>query len=132
MAMKKRIRKNDLIFLGIVAALVFLVYLAMVTRSGSIDESMDAGVEITVDGELYGVYPLQTDTEITIAPKGETANVLVIAGGQADMREADCPDKLCVHQRAISKTNETIVCLPNRVVVTVVGGRESEIDSIAK
>ncbi len=130
--MKKRIRKNDLIFLGIVAALVFLVYLAMVTRSGSIDESMDAGVEITVDGELYGVYPLQTDTEITIAPKGETANVLVIAGGQADMREADCPDKLCVHQRAISKTNETIVCLPNRVVVTVVGGRESEIDSIAK
>ncbi len=132
MAMKKRIRKNDLIFLGIVAALVFLVYLAMVTSSGSIDESMDAGVEITVDGELYGVYPLQTDTEITIAPKGETANVLVIAGGQADMREADCPDKLCVHQRAISKTNETIVCLPNRVVVTVVGGRESEIDSIAK
>lgn len=130
--MKKRIRKNDLIFLGIVAALVFLVYLAMVTSSGSIDESMDAGVEITVDGELYGVYPLQTDTEITIAPKGETANVLVIAGGQADMREADCPDKLCVHQRAISKTNETIVCLPNRVVVTVVGGRESEIDSIAK
>ncbi len=82
--------------------------------------------------EPYKDYPLQTDTEITIAPKGETANVLVIAGGQADMREADCPDKLCVHQRAISKTNETIVCLPNRVVVTVVGGRESEIDSIAK
>ena len=52
--------------------------------------------------------------------------------GTADITEADCPDKLCVHQRAISKTKETIVCLPNKVVVEVTGSEESELDSVAK
>lgn len=130
--MKKRIRKNDLIFLGILAALVLVISIVMTVGAGRGGEAEDARVEITVDGEVYGVYPLHTDTEISILREGEPANVLVIKDGQAKMREADCPDRLCVHQRAISKTSETIVCLPNRVVVTVVGGRESEIDSIAK
>ena len=48
------------------------------------------------------------------------------------MVEADCPDKLCVHQKAISKNNETIICLPNKVVVQVTSGEESEFDSVAK
>ena len=48
------------------------------------------------------------------------------------MIEADCPDQLCVHQKAISKDRETIVCLPNKVVVEVKSKTESEFDSIAK
>ena len=63
---------------------------------------------------------------------GKTTNLLVIKDGKADVTEADCPDKLCVHQKAISKTNETIVCLPNKVVVQVIGAGESELDSIAR
>ncbi|MFR5116202.1 MAG: NusG domain II-containing protein [Eubacterium sp.] len=31
------------------------------------------------------------------------------------MISADCPDKLCVNQHAISSNGETIVCLPNKV-----------------
>ena len=46
------------------------------------------------------------------------------------MTEADCPDQLCVHQRAISKQKQTIVCLPNRVVVEVIGGEDAGLDSI--
>ena len=80
-------------------------------------------VEVTVDGEIYGTYPLKDEQEISILPEGatETTNFLVITEGQADMKSADCPDKLCVHQAAISHVGETIVCLPNRVVVTIIG-----------
>ena len=48
------------------------------------------------------------------------------------MTDADCPDLLCVHQRAIDKEDETIVCLPNKVVVKVVGAKQkSDLDSVA-
>ena len=89
-------------------------------------------MEVTVDGKIYGTYPLDKDEEISIQKDGKTTNLLVIRDGKADVTEADCPDKLCVHQKAISKTNETIVCLPNKVVVQVIGAGESELDSIAR
>ena len=48
------------------------------------------------------------------------------------MEDASCPDQLCVHQNAIDKTGQTIVCLPNKVVVTVENGEEDEVDIMAK
>lgn len=91
-----------------------------------------AQVIVTVDGEVYGTYSLAEEQEIPIIQRGVTTNLLVIRDGEADMIEADCPDKLCVHQKAVSKNNETIVCLPNKVVVQVTGSEESGFDSIAK
>ena len=60
--------------------------------------------------------------------------VLLIAGaafGKAKMTDADCPDQLCVHQKAASKNHESIICLPNKVVVEVDGSEESEFDAVA-
>ncbi len=36
------------------------------------------------------------------------------------MKEADCPDKVCVGMRRISKSGETIVCLPHKLVIAIV------------
>ena len=58
-------------------------------------------------------------------------NTLTIAERKADMTDADCPDLLCVHQKAISKDGETIVCLPNKVVVTVISSEKSDMDAVA-
>ncbi len=35
------------------------------------------------------------------------------------MDKADCPDKLCVKQGKISKSGESIICLPHKVVVKI-------------
>ncbi|MFR4337598.1 MAG: NusG domain II-containing protein [Lachnospira pectinoschiza] len=50
------------------------------------------------------------------------------------MTDADCPDKLCVKTGMISKTGETIVCLPHRVVVEIIGAAadDSGVDSIVR
>ena len=113
--MKKRISRNDVIFLAILLAVV-TVFLVVYERTGT---RADAGacVRVTVDG---------------IVQDGVTTNVLTIRDGRADMTEADCPDKLCVHQKAISKNHEMIVCLPNKVVVEVTGSEENGFDSIAR
>ena len=120
--------KKDRIFLIAVFAVLLLAAAVFYLRQSG-DGAM---VLVTVGGEEYGTYPLLEHATVSIEQDGVVTNVLNIENGEADMTEADCPDKLCVHQRAISKTNETIVCLPNEVVVQVIGAEESELDSIAK
>ena len=67
-------------------------------------------VRVTVDGTVFGEYPLDRDDVIDIET-GEGTNTLTIVDGQADMTEADCPDKICVDHIAISRAGESIVCL---------------------
>ncbi len=84
-------------------------------------------VIVEVNGKLTGTYSLNEDQEITI---NQGSNILEIKNGKANMIEADCPDQLCVHQRAVSANHENIICLPNRVVVEIRSKAESQIDAV--
>lgn len=85
-------------------------------------------ITVKVNGKIEGVYSLGEDQEIEI--NGGT-NHLVIKNGKADMTEADCPDKLCVNQKAVSKNHESIICLPNKVIVEVDSSENSEFDAVS-
>lgn len=90
-------------------------------------------VVITIDGEEYGRYPLHNNVEIPIKVDGETTNYLIIQDGMADMIRAECPDQTCVNMKAISLDGETIVCLPNKVVVEVESDTNtSKLDAMAQ
>jgi hypothetical protein len=91
-------------------------------------KSDGARVDVLSGGKVVASYPLNEDREVDLNYNGY--NLLRIAHGQASVIEADCPDKLCVKQRTISKAGETIICLPHRVVVRVSGGEEPEIDGV--
>lgn len=86
---------------------------------------------VFVDKAEYASYPLDVDGEYEIKTK-KGSNVLVISDGKADMVEADCPDKLCVKQKAANKNGETIVCLPHRVVVEIRSGEKDDLDGVTK
>ncbi len=88
---------------------------AILLIGGRLFRKNGASVTVQVDGELYGIYSLDTDQTIYI----NDTNVLVISEGKAYMSEADCPDGLCIQQGSISVNGTMIVCLPNRVVVQV-------------
>lgn len=87
-------------------------------------------VEVMVDGELYASLPLNEDVEMEIEGVLDSSNYLIIEDGYAKVVEASCPDKLCVDQKKIMYTGETIVCLPNKVVVQVVGEEVASIDAV--
>ncbi len=126
--MRNRFGKNDIILISVLLAAGVIMLFAW--RTGVAD---GARVQVTVDGSIYGTYSLSKENTIEIKDDdGNVTNTLLISGGKADMISADCPDHLCVNQRAISKEKESIICLPNKVVVTVISGEESDIDSISK
>lgn len=124
----KRLKKRDFLLIGGLLALALLLWICV----RQVGNRAGAYVTVTVDGEMYGTYSLDVEQEVPIRRDGVTTNVLVIAEGQADMIQADCPDKLCVHQRSISKSKESIICLPNKVVVTVEQAGSPEYDSMAR
>lgn len=53
-------------------------------------------------------------------------NLVEIGDGRVRVIEADCPDKIDVKQGYISETHEMIVCLPNRLVIEIIGEEDDD------
>lgn len=116
-------KKWDVIF-----AIAVLVIAGVVASWYFLLGKQDAGqITITVGNEMYGTYLLDQDQEIQI----NDTNILVIKDNEADMIDANCPNKECVHQKSISKKGETITCLPNKIIVQVTNGEMAELDGVA-
>lgn len=93
----------------------------------------DDKILITIDGQRYKEVELNKNQTILIEiPKEEGRNTLEIKDGYAKMIDSNCPDHLCEQQHRISKKGETIICLPNKVVVEVKSNEEPQIDGVAK
>jgi hypothetical protein len=124
--MSKGVGKKDILILVVLLA-AFLILFAVFRAAHRTPGGM---VEVKVDGAVYGTYPLEQEQTVEIKKEGRVTNVLTIRDGYADMTEADCPDLLCVHQKRIQAKGETIVCLPNRVVINITDGKEGEMDAV--
>lgn len=108
--------RNDLILLSSVLLIAILaggVYL--LTREPG------ARAVVSVNGDVFATYPLSRDltVELPTGADGSHRNLLVIRDGKVSVTEADCRDRICVGHPPISETGETIVCLPNRLVVEI-------------
>ena len=88
-------------------------------------------VQLKVDGKVIGTYALVEEQRVPFDTK-YGHNTLVIEGGKAHIEDADCPDHYCEDQGKVSKTGETIVCLPHKLVVEVITGEENDVDVVAK
>lgn len=83
---------------------------------------------VRLEGEVLGRYPLGTDARIPIESEGGY-NLLVIQDGQAYMEEADCPHGLCLREGRISRTGETLTCLPHKLTATIEGDKDDAPDA---
>ena len=120
--------RNDLIFIIAILAVVAVGAAALFLLRGE-----GSAVRVEVDGTVMGTYPLSVDREVEIitGENGEELNLLVIENGKATVTTATCPDGICAAHRPISREGESIICLPHKVVITVIGGSREEPDVIA-
>lgn len=86
-------------------------------------------VLVTADGTEVGRYPLDEDRTVTIGE--EDYNVLEIRDGAAAVTEANCGDHTCVRTGQIRRAGETIICLPHRLVVKIIGGGGETADAVS-
>ena len=88
-------------------------------------------VVITLDGRQYGTYSLADDREIEIRGDDFT-NVVQIEDGTVRMLSSDCRNQICVSHAPISRTGETIICLPHKLVIRIEGAKDAEVDAVVR
>lgn len=122
-------KKKDIILIGTILVIALVSFLVLNLRSNHTGNT----VIVSVSGEIYGKYPLNENRVIDVN-ENKGHNRIVINDGKVYMEEADCPDKYCVSQGKISKTGETIVCLPHKLSVEIKNQSEATdgIDAVAK
>lgn len=126
--MNKKFLKNDLIliFSIIVISLLSVTIILLTSKHGNY-------VTIEQNGTITAVLQINKNQKYNIYNEdNEIENTILIENGQVSMIYADCPDKICEKHRAIKNNNESIICLPNKVIVTVTNGLENELDGVAK
>jgi len=88
-------------------------------------------IDILMDNQLVYTTSLNDNCILAIKQDGRCArlktieefdgagNLLAVNNGEANVIQADCPDKICVNMPNINKEDECIVCMPNKLIVIV-------------
>ncbi len=72
------------------------------------------------DGRLIATYELSSDRIVAVPAAGHEIK-LEIRGGRIRIVDADCPRQICEHTGWISRANQRIVCVPNKILIEVKG-----------
>lgn len=118
--LRKNIKKADIILLIIlVCAGLAMTWFSTAASSGG------RKAVVSVDGKVYGTYDLSKNRTVTVRQNGHK-NKIVIKNGKVQMAYSTCRNQVCVEHSAISRTNQQIVCLPNRVMIRIEGKDSNE------
>jgi len=121
-----KLRPNGWDALVALAVVLLAVFCVSVTWLGSTDADLRA--VISVDGtevERIDLTKLDAPTEKTVEANGYTLHLALQPDG-VTMAESDCPTQDCVHTGTITRSGQSIVCLPARVIVQLEGGAASD------
>lgn len=122
--MKGKLKWGDFVLIGAVLLLAAVLFAVLTWRAAG--DTLWA--EVMRDGALVERVQLAPDTDRVIDVDGH--NTIVLRGQTAKMQHADCPDQVCVRTGTLTRAGQTAVCLPNRVVLRLVG-QTTEVDAIA-
>lgn len=117
------IRGGDVLILLLAAGLVGASFGAFWGPRGQGHE-----VLVTVDRDHATTLPLDQDGTFDIDGRLGVSTIMV-DGGRVRFMDSPCPGRYCVHSGWLSFSGEVAACLPNGVVVEVLGG-EREFDAI--
>ena len=78
-------------------------------------------LEIYKNNEILATYSLNQKLKKEIYnTKGVTE--VIIDNGKVRFSTSPCPKKYCIHQGWINKANQIIICIPNKISISIVGG----------
>ena len=110
----------------VIAALLLLSFGILAVTVLTRKEGAYAQVEI--NGAVVEKYALSVDGVYSL--NGGT-NTLTIRNGEAYMTYSDCPDHTCENTGKIKYAGQAIVCLPNRLSITIVDASDNPVDFVS-
>ncbi len=105
----------------IIAALCVIIAAAAIYAHIAFFGGTDAHTaEIRSDGTLIRTIDLRTapDEPFVVSGSGGT-NTVCVKTGSISVTEASCPDKICVKHGELRSELLPIICLPNRLEITL-------------
>ena len=118
----------DALAAALVLALAAAVFLLFYGRgsSGALTAT------ISRDGETLGVYALGAlQEEIILTPEDLDYPLTIhLTQEGAEVVESTCPTLDCQHTGKITRSGESIICLPNRLVIQLSGGSSETVDAV--
>jgi hypothetical protein len=88
-------------------------------------------VHISQDNRLFARYPLEADRDVAVpGPLGPTS--VRIRRGRVFIQASPCSHKVCSMMGEIGKEGGIIVCIPNRVVVSIGSGVPHGLDAVSR
>lgn len=112
---RQLLNKTDILFL----AVLMLVGIAITIWIFFPRQGNATHLEVRQNGSVIMTLPLDTDTEQTITDKNGGTNRFRIENRSVIMLDADCGDHTCIHTGRISRSGESIVCLPHRLALQI-------------
>ena len=131
--MKRRpcyFKKGDIIiyfFIGVFFFFGFNYVMNMKTVKGN-------NIEIYVDNQLKYVYPLQKEKRDYFVDTNLGGVNVQIENMRVRVTSSNSPLKICVKQGWISNVGDTIIGVPDRLLIKITGNNseEPELDGIAR
>ena len=78
--------------------------------------------KISVNGEIVEEIPLSRDVEVKI-----DGCIVKVEKGEVFVTDSTCPDKVCERTGKISKSGESVICVPNHISLEISGERENDV-----
>ncbi len=108
--------------------LIVLVFILLI-EYGFFQRRSDKVVVIRSDGKI--VKELQIEKNVFFEVKSKEGHLFVeIRNGKVKVINSTCKDKLCEKEGWISNVGESIICLPNRISVSIIGKNGEKIDTV--
>lgn len=114
-----------------IVAIVILLLAALTVLMIFLQDSEKKYCTISKDGAIIETVELSEKQSKTVSVSGEYENTVQIQDGRVCVSHSSCPNQFCVGSGWISHSGQSIVCLPNQVLIQIVSEQsEQEVDVI--
>ncbi len=120
-----KLKWGDFVVFFIIASVISVMFVLSIPK----DDGSPLYAQIIKDGEiLYEISLSDIEGQEEFSLDGR--DVIIIAEkDRIRFVESDCRDQICVFTGWISHSNQIAACLPNRILVKIIG-KDDEVDAV--
>ena len=136
MTESSKMKKRNKNLIAVITLLIIIGVLSVIWifLSGGMKENLETSIitaKIYQNGkEIYSINlnEVKESYELEIDGENGAKNIILVEKGQISVKEASCPDKICIKTGPVSNGRLPITCLPNHLVIQIEEEKTDNVD----